>query len=371
MNTKNIYSYSLSDLSAICSPSFRAKQLYNWLYVKYEKDFLAMQNLPKTLREQLSQEFSTQNLECIAQEHSVDGTKKYLFKTKDGHTFESVFLKMKDKKIDQNGKILESEKYTFCISSQIGCKVGCAFCSTAKGGFIRNLDSGEIVEQVVNLKKFNKIPPEKRVNIVYMGMGEPLHNFDNVVKAIQIIAEFDGLSISPKRQTISTSGISPFIDKLGELKLGVQLAISLHAVDDELRSQLIPMNKTYNIENIIEAVKRFPIDTRKKVMFEYLVIKDINDDLTSAKKLLKLLNGISAKVNLILFNPHARTKFQRPDIQKVRVFADFLTNKGLLATIRESRGIDISAACGQLREKKIYLDDCVSHETTYKTTIKE
>ncbi len=353
----NIYQYTLKDLEGLCTPSYRAKQIYNWLYIRYEKDFLAMQNLPKDFRQDLSNIYSANNLECISVEQSKDGTKKYLFKTIDGHRFESVCIKKKDIKVE-TGKILQSEKYTFCVSSQIGCKVGCAFCFTAKGGFIRDLNAGEIVEQVLNLKKDNNLSPEKRVNIVYMGMGEPLNNFENVTKAIRILAEQDGLSISPKRQTISTSGITPFIEKLGKLNLGVQLAISLHAVDDTLRSKLIPMNKTYNIESVIRAVRGFPIDSRKRVMFEYLVIKDVNDDLESAKKLLKLLNGIKAKVNLILFNPHEGSRFQRPEIQQVKIFADFLVSKGLLATIRESKGIDISAACGQLREKKLNIVSC-------------
>ena len=185
-----------------------------------------------------------------------------------------------------------------------------------------------------------------------MGMGEPLHNLANVAKAIKILSELEGLSISARRQTISTSGIAPRIKELGKLNLGVQLAISLHAVDDALRSRLMPINKAYNIESIIEAVREFPIDARKRVMFEYLVIKDVNDDLMSAKRLLALLNGIKAKVNLILFNPHEGSEFQRPEISKVKEFADFLVKRGLLATIRESKGIDISAACGQLREKE-------------------
>ena len=348
---QNIYSLSLTELQEVCKKPYQAKQIYHWLYVRYEKDFAKMSNLPKDFRERLQLEYSAQNLELLTQEVSQDGTRKYLFQTRDNHTFESVCIKMRDKKLDENSKIIEGEKYTFCISSQIGCKVGCAFCSTAKGGFVRDLTSGEIVEQVLNLKKYNNLAPEKRVNIVYMGMGEPLNNFDNLIHAIKILSTLDGLSISPKRQTISTSGISPRIHDLGKQNLGVQLAISLHAVDDTLRSKLIPMNKTYNIQSVIDAVRAFPIDTRKRVMFEYLVIKDVNDDIASAKKLLKLLNGIKAKVNLILFNPHSGTKFQRPEESKVRVFADFLTNKGLLTTIRESKGIDISAACGQLREK--------------------
>lgn len=353
---KNIYSLSFDELSKFCEENFkqqyRAKQIYHWLYSAYEKDFNNMNNLSKSIRENLNEKFSAKNLEQIAKEESKDGTKKYLFRTRDGHTFESVFIKMKDKKFE-NEKVISSEKYTFCVSSQIGCKVGCAFCYTAKGGFVRDLEPGEIVEQVLNLKKDNNLLPEKRINIVYMGMGEPLNNFENVTKAIKILSELNGLSISPKRQTISTSGVSPKIHKLGELNLGVQLAISLHAVDDSLRSKLIPMNKTYDIKSVIDAVKNFPIDSRKRVMFEYLVIKNVNDDLQSAKKLLSLLNGIKAKVNLIPFNPHEGSKFERPESNKVKEFADFLTNKGLLATIRESKGLDISAACGQLREKKI------------------
>ncbi|WP_257874351.1 23S rRNA (adenine(2503)-C(2))-methyltransferase RlmN [Helicobacter sp. 11S02596-1] len=354
---KNIYDYTLQalqkELEAIHQPAFRAKQLYQWLYTRYQDSFSDMANLPKSLRETLQNTYTIKNLEIIRMETSKDGSKKYLFKTNDGLSFESVLIKMRDKKCDTNGQIIESEKWTCCLSSQIGCKVGCAFCYTAKGGFVRNLSSGEIVEQVVQIKKDNAIAPEKRINIVYMGMGEPLNNMQNVIQAIKTLAELDGLSISPRRQTISTSGIAPKIIELGKHNLGVQLAISLHAVDNELRSKLIPMNKAYNIQSVIKAVRSFPVDERKKIMFEYLVIKDTNDDLASAKKLLKLLDGIRAKVNLILFNPHEGSAFERPDIAQVKKFADFLIRKGLLCTIRESKGIDISAACGQLREKEL------------------
>lgn len=356
---QNIYNYTLKELEERFQPSFRAKQIYNWLYVKYVQDFDLMHNLPKDLKESLKTEYKIKHLEIIKVETSKDGTKKYLFRTQDNFTFESVFIKMRDKKLDDEGKIIEGERYTFCVSSQIGCKVGCAFCFTAKGGFVRDLSAGEIVEQVLQLKKDNNLLPEKRVNIVFMGMGEPLNNLDNVAQAIRVISQLDGLAISPRRQTISTSGIAPRIKKLGELNLGVQLAISLHAVDDALRTKLIPMNKAYNIESIISAVREFPVDARKKVMFEYLVIKDVNDDIKSAKTLLKLLDGIQAKVNLILFNPHEGSEFQRPEIEQVKKFADYLVQRGLLATIRESKGIDISAACGQLREKEAK----VSHET--------
>jgi 23S rRNA (adenine2503-C2)-methyltransferase len=222
---------------------------------------------------------------------------------------------------------------------------------TAKGGFTRDLSAGEIVAQVVTLKHDNAHKHNRKLNIVYMGMGEPLDNLTNLAKAIEIFKEDDGLCISAKRQTVSTSGLSTKIDKLGEMDLGVHIAISLHAVDDELRSELIPMNKAHNINSIIEAIKRFPIDTRKRVMFEYLVIKEKNDDLASAKKLVKLLTDIKAKVNLIYFNPYPGTDYKRPERKDMVAFQEYLVNHGLLCTIRDSKGIDISAACGQLKEK--------------------
>lgn len=347
----SLYGYTLDELKSLLSPSFRAKQVYHWLYHRYENNIAFMDNISKKTQEYLQSHFVVSQIEPVRIEKSSDGSKKYLFQTKDGHTFESVLIQMKQKKLDENGGIIESEKWTMCLSSQIGCKVGCAFCFTAKGGFVRNLNAGEIVEQVVMMKREANIAPNKRVNIVYMGMGEPLDNLANVAQAIKILAQLDGLSISARRQTISTSGIAPKIKKLGELNLGVQLAISLHAVSDELRSKLMPINKAYNIAEVLNEVRAFPVDSRKRVMFEYLMIKGVNDDVTSAKKLLSLLNGIKAKVNLILFNPHEGSEFERPLMEDVKAFADFLVKKGLLCTIRESKGIDISAACGQLREK--------------------
>ncbi len=334
-------------------PKFRAKQIYNWVYQHHIDTFMQMENLPKSLRAELSERFDISPLQIVRKERSEDGSVKYLFRLQDGHTVESVLLKMKDAQYDEEGELIHHAKYTVCVSSQVGCKVGCAFCLTAKGGFIRNLSVGEIVGQVLEIKKDNKIASNRRVNIVYMGMGEPLDNLDNLAKAIRIFANENGLSISPKRQTVSTSGISTKIKKLGDMELGVQLAISLHAVDDELREKLIPMNKAYNIASIIEAVKSFPVNTRKRVMFEYLVIKDVNDDITSAKRLIKLLEGIKAKVNLIYFNPYPGSEFQRPEPERMKRFQEYLLSKGILCTIRESKGIDISAACGQLREQEL------------------
>ena len=352
MDKKYFMNYLEDELIELgIQPKFRAKQLFNWVYKKYETNPDNMQNLPKDLRKRLKEEFIINPLELINHEIATDGTEKFLFKLSDNHTVETVLIKMKDERID-NGKVKEA-KWTVCVSTQVGCKVGCAFCLTAKGGFMRNLSTAEIVAQVWFMKKFKNFSETKALNVVYMGMGEPLDNYENVVKAIKIISTEDGLSISPRRQTLSTSGIAPKIKRLGKENIGVNLAISLHAVDDELREELIPMNKAYNIQSVIDAIREFPVDKRKKVMFEYLVIKNKNDDLASAKKLVKLLNGIPSKVNLIYFNPYPGSPYQRPDEETMKKFQKYLLDKGITCTIRESKGMDISAACGQLREKEI------------------
>ncbi|MBN2721485.1 MAG: 23S rRNA (adenine(2503)-C(2))-methyltransferase RlmN [Campylobacterales bacterium] len=348
-----IYDYTQDELSSMIKPAFRVKQIWNWLYHRYVKSFDEMKNLPKELKAQLDNDFSLQPLEIATVQHSSDGSIKYLFRLRDGHTIEAVLLLMKDEEYHEDGTLKHHKRYTVCISSQVGCKVGCAFCLTAKGGFVRNLTAGEIVAQLLLIKRENDIGANRRVNIVYMGMGEPLDNLDNVVKAVKIFADPDGMAISPSRQTISTSGLSSKIEKLGQMDLGINLAISLHAVDDELRQQLMPINKAYNITSIMEAVKHFPINQRKRVMFEYLVIKDVNDDISAAKKLLKLLSGIKAKVNLIYFNAYEGSPFQTPSRKSMIEFQEYLTKRGQLCTIRESKGLDISAACGQLREQNI------------------
>ena len=347
----SILDLTLEELSKLVKPSFRAKQIYNWTYIQYAKSFEDMKNLPKDLKAKLEDEFVLNPLELVKVETSSDESKKYLFRTHDGYTLETVLLPMKKEQKDEDGKIIKETKYTICVSSQVGCKIGCAFCLTAKEGFKRDLTTGEIIAQVLNLKIENSLASNKRVNIVYMGMGEPLDNMDNVVKAIKVFNEEDGLAIGMRRQTISTSGLSAQIKKLGELNLGILLAISLHAVDDELREKLMPINKAYNIESVIDAVRNFPIDQRKRVMFEYLVMKGLNDDQTSAKKLVKLLHGIKAKVNLIYFNPYPNSPFKRPSESDMNGFKDYLNNHGVLCTIRQSKGLDISAACGQLKEK--------------------
>lgn len=347
----NILDYTKEELEEYIQPKFRIKQIYEWIYKKDVDSFDEMLNLPKELRKELSDKFYFNPLEKAREEKSRDGSIKYLFKLKDGKTIESVLLPMKDELYDENGNILRHTRYTICVSSQVGCKIGCSFCLTAKSGFIRNLTAGEIVEQVHYIKKENKIPHERRVNVVFMGMGEPLNNLENVAKAVKIFTDNDGLAISPRRQTISTSGLSSQIKKLGEMDLGVLLAISLHAVTDELREKLMPINRAYNIASIMEAIKEFPIDFRKRIMFEYLMIDGINDSLKDAKTLVKLLNGIKAKVNLIYFNTHEGSIYQRPSIENMEKFRDYLQSKSVTCTIRESKGIDISAACGQLRER--------------------
>jgi 23S rRNA (adenine2503-C2)-methyltransferase len=353
MSKPSILDYSKVELTALVKPSFRAKQIWGWIYHQYATSFETMQNLPKAMREELAQNYEIVPLKIARKECSTDGTIKYLFELSDGKTIETVWLKMKDESIDEEGNIENEARYTVCVSTQVGCKVGCTFCLTAKGGFTRDLSAGEIVAQVLAVKADNGLAAAKRLNIVYMGMGEPLDNLDNLAKAITIFKDEEGLSISGKRQTVSTSGLSSKIDKLGQMNLGVHIAISLHAVDDELRSELIPMNKAYNIASIIDAVKRFPIDTRKRVMFEYLVIKNKNDDLGSAKKLVKLLHGIKAKVNLIFFNPYEGSDYGRPTRGDMVKFQEYLTTHGVLCTIRDSKGLDISAACGQLKEKDL------------------
>lgn len=348
---QSLLDFTQKELEARIKPSFRAKQIYGWLYHQYTETYDDMKNIPKALKEELALTYLVNPMKIVKKELSEDGTIKYLFELQDGKTVEAVWLKMKDTQLDDNGEVIQEAKYTICVSTQVGCKVGCSFCLTAKGGFTRDLTAGEIVAQVVNLKRDNEHKHNRKINIVYMGMGEPLDNLNNLAKSIEIFKEEEGLCISAKRQTVSTSGLSNKIDKLGEMDLGVHIAISLHAVDDELRTELIPMNKAHNISSIIEAVKRFPIDTRKRVMFEYLVIKNKNDDIGSAKKLVKLLTDIKAKVNLIYFNPYPGTSYERPSKSDMIAFQDYLVHHGLLCTIRDSKGIDISAACGQLKEK--------------------
>ncbi|MDR2638649.1 MAG: 23S rRNA (adenine(2503)-C(2))-methyltransferase RlmN [Helicobacteraceae bacterium] len=343
--------FAYDEIAAEFAPSFRAAQIFQWVYRRYVTDFEQISTLPKTMRADLAERFTLEGVAIAAKQTSEDGSVKYLFRLADGHTIEAVLLLMREEQRDDEEHTLKQAQYTICLSTQVGCKIGCAFCMTAKGGFERNLSAGEIVSQVLLIKRDRLMDAEKGLNIVYMGMGEPLDNLDNVAKAIAILSCKDGLNISPRRQTLSTSGISPKIAALGKMNLGVLLAISLHAVDNETRLRLMPINKAYDIASIIAAVRAYPIDLRKRVMFEYLMIKGINDSLECAKKLVKLLSGLRAKVNLIAFNPHEGSDFERPSAAAIEAFQRLLLDRGLLCVVRQSRGIDIDAACGQLRER--------------------
>lgn len=347
----NLLDFTADELAKIISPMFRVKQLFEWIYQKYADDFSQMSSLSKEMRAELSQKFHFSPLQCVKFEQSKDKSIKYLFRLNDGLLIESVLLPMKEEVLDESGKRIKSPRYTICVSSQVGCKSGCSFCLTAKGGLKRNLSAGEIVGQILWIKKQQQIPYAHRVNVVYMGMGEPLDNLTNVSRAVRILSDNNALSISPRRQTISTSGLAKQIKELGEMNLGVLLAISLHAVDDELRDRLMPINKTYNIAAVMEAVRGFPINQRKKIMFEYLLIAGVNDGAQHAKELVRLLSGIRAKVNLILFNPHEGSIYRRPSVEDAVKFQDILSAKGITCTVRQSKGLDISAACGQLKER--------------------
>lgn len=347
----NLLDFTADELAKIISPMFRVKQIFEWIYQKYADDFSQMSSLSKEMRAELSQKFHFSPLQCVKFEQSKDKSIKYLFRLNDGLLIESVLLPMKEEVLDESGKRVKSPRYTICVSSQVGCKSGCSFCLTAKGGLKRNLSAGEIVGQILWIKKQQQIPYAHRVNVVYMGMGEPLDNLTNVSRAVRILSDNNALSISPRRQTISTSGLAKQIKELGEMNLGVLLAISLHAVDDELRDRLMPINKAYNIAAVMEAVRGFPINQRKKIMFEYLLIAGVNDGKRHAEELVRLLSGIRAKVNLILFNPHEGSTYRRPSVEDAVKFQDILSAKGITCTVRQSKGLDISAACGQLKER--------------------
>lgn len=351
---ENILNFTQDELAKRLSPlpKFRAKQIFEWIYKKCATSFSQMSSLPQELRERLEEEFSIGVINYVASQQSRDGSVKYLFELGDAKRIESVLLPMKEELLDEDGKLVRHARYTICVSSQVGCRMGCAFCLTGKSGLVRNLSAGEIVEQILWIKRENNIAYERRVNVVYMGMGEPLDNLANVSKAVGILSDNDALAIAPRRQTISTSGLAGQIKKLGELNLGVLLAISLHAVSDELRERLMPVNKAYNIEAVLDAVRAFPVDLRKKVLFEYLLIDGVNDSPKDARRLVKLLHDIPAKVNLILFNPHEGAEFGRPSVEAAEAFQAVLQKSKVSCTIRQSKGLDISAACGQLKERR-------------------
>ena len=342
---------SLSELSGWASSlsleSFRARQIFRWLWRSDVTSFDQMTNLQKELRQRLSELSYISSLRPEKIERSQDGTKKFLFALSDGNYIESVLIP-------------EKGHYTLCLSSQAGCAMGCRFCLTGKGGFKRNLKAPEIVNQVLAIQR-TLLPGEKPstsapgglTNLVFMGMGEPLANYENVLKSLRILLADEGCGFSSRRVTVSTCGLVPQMDKLGK-DITVNLAVSLHAPDNETRSFLMPINRTYPLEVLIEACRSFPLPPRRMITFEYLLISGINDAPEQARALAKLLRDVRAKVNLIPFNAYPGSEFKPPPPERVLAFQQILIKNHYTTMIRQSKGADISAACGQLHAHVVY-----------------
>jgi 23S rRNA (adenine2503-C2)-methyltransferase len=321
-------------LAARGQERFRARQIFAWIYRRGVTDVAAMTDLPKDLRASLTVDCTIGTPVTASRERSTDGTEKFLFKLADGVHIESVFIP-------------DTPAMTFCISTQVGCAMACAFCLTGKMGLVRNLTAGEIAGQVRVLAHTLGLQ-DKTFNIVLMGMGEPLHNYDAVMKAMRILADEHGFALPPRRVTLSTVGLLPALEKLGREPLMPNLAISLHAPTDAQRGALVPINKKYGVAEIIEACKRFPVRKRSRITFEYVMLAGVNDSLEDARKLARLLAGVKAKVNLIPLNAAAGIPFERPSDAVVDGFARTLAERDVTVSVRKSRGRDIRAACGQL-----------------------
>ena len=293
-----------------------------------------MTDLSRELRVALTQEFTLTTPDIVARERSTDGTEKFLLRLADGRQLESVFIP-------------DTPSMTFCISTQVGCAMACAFCLTGKMGLVRNLTAGEIAGQVRVLAGALGML-EKKFNIVLMGMCEPLHNYDETMRALRILNDEHGLAISPRRITLSTVGLLPALEKLAREPLMPNLAISLHAPTDQLRGELVPLNRKYGIAEIIEACRRFPLSKRSRITFEYVLLAGVNDSPEDARKLAKLLSGVKSKVNVIPLNAAPGIPFERPSDEAIDRFAQVLADRGLVVSVRKSRGRDIRAACGQL-----------------------
>jgi 23S rRNA (adenine2503-C2)-methyltransferase len=314
---------------------FRAKQVRAWFFTKGAVDYNAMTNVSKSLREKLSAATVVTNLTEAARSVSTDGAIKFLYRMSDGATVESVWMP-------------DDERATLCLSTQVGCRLGCAFCLTGAGGLSRNLTTAEIVDQVIQTKQ--RVPEGKVTNLVFMGMGEPLDNFDNVAQAIRVITDSDTHLVGARRITLSTSGLVPAIIKLAEIKPRVKLAVSLNATTDEVRSALMPINKKYPIATLIDTLKRWPLPTGQRITIEYVLIAGVNDSDDDAHRLHELTRSFASKINLIPFNPCGPLPFDRPSNERVERFREILIGYHRVTLVRQSRGADIMAACGQLRE---------------------
>jgi 23S rRNA (adenine2503-C2)-methyltransferase len=334
------------EIAALGEKPFRVKQLWHWIYHRGATDFDAMTTLAKTFQEKLAEHYVVDRLGVARHQVSEDGTQKWLLKTQGGHLIESVHIP-------------EEDRGALCVSSQVGCTLNCTFCHTGTQRLVRNLEPAEIVGQFMlardALGEWPSPTDGNRLlsNIVMMGMGEPLYNFDNVKAALQIIMDEEGIALSRRRITLSTSGVVPMMQRCGE-ELNVDLAVSLHAVTDEIRNRLVPLNKKYPIEELLAACRAYPgASNARRITFEYVMLKDVNDSDADARALVALLKGIPAKVNLIPFNPWPGVAFECSSNNRIHAFARIVNDGGLSAPVRRPRGRDILAACGQLKSDTV------------------
>ena len=337
---KNIKDYNLDDLKKelveIGEKPFRAEQIFKWIYVEKVKEFDEMTNLSLGLREKLKENYTMCNYNILRKQESKDGTIKYLFDVLDGNAIETVLMSY-------------HHVYTICVSTQIGCKMGCKFCASTGVNCVRSLTAGEIVEQLLAVEQDTGV---KISNIVYMGIGEPMDNYDNVVKSIRIVNNQKGLNIGARHISVSTSGLVPGIYRLAEENIQCTLSISLHATNNEKRSSMMPVNNAYPIEELMQACKDYIAKTNRRISFEYALAKDSNDNLDDAKELVKLLKGMLCHVNLIPINKIENGAYSKSSNENIMRFRDYLNDHGIVATIRRELGSDIDAACGQLRRKE-------------------
>src|SRR6185312_8444750 len=325
--------------------AMRARQLWNWTYVHGARDFAAMTNLAKDFRGQMAERFTLARPEIVTEQISADGTRKWLLRTGPGIEFETVYIP-------------EADRGTLCVSSQVGCTLTCKFCHTGTQKLVRNLTPAEILGQVLiakdALEDWPSTAPNRRVtNVVMMGMGEPLYNFDNVKAALGIVTEGDGLALSKRRVTLSTAGVVPMIPRAGA-EIGSSLAISLHAVRDDIRDVIVPINKKYPIKELLDACRTYPgVSNARRITFEYVMLKGVNDSLPEARELVKLIKGIPAKINLIPFNPWPGAPYECSDWGQIEKFAEIVNRAGYASPVRTPRGRDIMAACGQLKSESV------------------
>ena len=316
---------------------YRAEQIFHWIYKENVTNFDEMTNLPEALREKLKENFDLHVFKIIRKQESKDGTKKYLFDVLDNNAIESVLMEYK------HGK-------TICVSSQVGCKMGCKFCASTGVKFARSLEAGEIVEQLLAIERDENVHIS---NLVFMGIGEPLDNYDNVMKAIKLLNNPKGINMGARHISISTSGLVPNIYKLADKNIQCTLSISLHSSNNEKRSSMMPVNNLYNIQELMKACRYYIEKTNKRISFEYALAKDNNDNLQDAQDLVKLLHGMLCHVNLIPINKIENGKYTKSTNENIIKFRDYLNAHGIVATIRRELGSDIDAACGQLRKKEV------------------